>query len=69
MKRSILLFCLLVLIAIVLPVFAQSGTLNVLCTPQEVWCEGMAAAFEAKESSNRPLAPALYKDFAASISC
>lgn len=48
MKRSILLFCLLALIAIVLPVSAQSGTLNVLCTPQEVWCEGMAAAFEAK---------------------
>jgi iron(III) transport system substrate-binding protein len=34
--------------AIAAPVFAQSGELNVLCTPQELWCQGMEEAFEAK---------------------
>lgn len=47
MKRSILLISLLALVAVVMPVVAQSGTLNVLCTPQETWCKGMEEAFEA----------------------
>lgn len=47
MKRKLLAISLLALLfAIVAPVTAQSGTLNVLCTPQEIWCEGMAEAFE-----------------------
>ncbi|NMA12176.1 MAG: ABC transporter substrate-binding protein [Chloroflexi bacterium] len=49
MKKKILLplICLLTVL-IVFPVSAQSGVLNVLCTPQELWCQGMEEAFEMK---------------------
>ncbi|HQP45644.1 MAG TPA: ABC transporter substrate-binding protein [Flexilinea sp.] len=48
MKRSLIFTFALLILAIAAPVFAQSGELNVLCTPQELWCQGMEEAFEAK---------------------
>ncbi len=47
MKKLSLLSVVLML-AIAIPVFAQSGELSVLCTPQELWCQGMEEAFEAE---------------------
>ncbi len=49
MKKSLFVFAVAVLaLALTAPVFAQSGVLSVLCTPQELWCQGMEEAFEAK---------------------
>jgi iron(III) transport system substrate-binding protein len=46
-KTSIVLFALIALL-VAIPASAQTGTLTVLCTPQEDWCVAMTAAFEAE---------------------
>ena len=47
MKRYTLLILAMLILVTAIPAFAQSGELSVLCTPQELWCQGMEEAFEA----------------------
>jgi len=47
MKRYTFLIAAMLILIIAMPAFAQSGELSVLCTPQELWCQGMEEAFEA----------------------
>ena len=47
MKRYTLLIVAMLILITAIPAFAQSGELSVLCTPQELWCQGMEEAFEA----------------------
>ena len=47
MKKYLLILVAFVILAAAMPAFAQSGELSVLCTPQELWCQGMEESFEA----------------------
>lgn len=47
MKRYTFLIVAMLILLTAIPAFAQSGELSVLCTPQELWCQGMEEAFEA----------------------
>ena len=59
MKKSLFVFAVAVLaLALTAPVFAQSGVLSVLCTPQELWCQGM------EEALKRNILKSMYNGFA-----